>query len=283
MTIIGSGSIGIEFSYFYNSIGTKITIIEPGENILPKQDKDVSSYIEKHLKEKNIEIYKKSKIIRIEKKKECEIIIKNEEKYEKIKSEIIFLAISKKSNIENIGIENIGIKVKNDKIITNEFYETNIKGIYAIGDIINTPSLDHVASAEGIICVEKISGINVEKIDYDNIPSCIYYNPEISSIGKTEKELKKKKYKTGKFYFRNSENSIISGEKEGFIKIIFDIKSNEIIGAHMIGNNVIEIISEITIAKKVKLTIDDIIKIIHPHPTISESITEVSKIINKKK
>ena len=277
LCIVGSGAIGIEFAYFYNSMGTNVTLIEFKDRIAPLEDEDISSQLEKSFKKMGINIMTNSEVIGIDNSGKNPILnIKNEEKEVKLDSEIVLSAIGVKSNIENLGLEEVGIATDNDKILVNDFYETNIPGYYAIGDITKGQALAHVASAEGILCVEKISGMQVEAINYNNIPGCTYCHPEIASVGFTEKQATEKGFeiKVGKFPFSASGKAKASGSSNGFVKVIFDAKYGEWLGCHMIGNGVTEMISEAVVGRKLETTGHEILKSVHPHPTMSEAIME---------
>ena len=277
MIIIGSGAIGIEFAYFYNAIGTDVTIIEYQKNILPIEDEDISKQLERNFKKNGIKVFTNSEVISIEKKaKNVSAKFKTEKQEETLTADIIISATGIKSNIENIGLEDIGIAVDNDKILVNDFYETNIPGYYAIGDITKGPALAHVASAEGILCVEKIAGHNVQKLNYDNIPGCTYCSPEVASVGMTEKQAKESGYDIliGKFPFSASGKAKASGNSEGFVKVIFDKKYGEWLGCHMIGEGVTDMIAEAVLGRKLETTGYEILKTVHPHPTMSEAVME---------
>ena len=277
ITIVGSGAIGIEFAYFYNSIGTKVNIVEYMPNIVPLEDEDVSKELEKSFKKKGINILTSSEVISVKKTKNKVIAtIKKNDEETNLESEILLSAVGIKSNIENIGLEDVGIAVDNDKIIVDKYYNTNIPGYYAIGDVVSGPALAHVASAEGILCVEKIAGHNVSPINYGNIPGCTYCSPEISSVGLTEKQAIEKGYKikVGKFPFSASGKASASGTKEGFVKVIFDEKYGEWLGCHMIGAGVTDMIAEAVLGRKLETTGTEVLKAIHPHPTMSEAVME---------
>ena len=277
ITIVGSGAIGIEFAYFYNSIGTNVNIVEYMPNIVPLEDEDVSKELAKSFKKKGINILTSSEVISVKKTKNKVIAtIKKDDEETNLESEILLSAVGIKSNIENIGLEDVGIAVDNDKIIVDKYYNTNIPGYYAIGDIVSGPALAHVASAEGILCVEKIAGHNVSPINYGNIPGCTYCSPEISSVGLTEKQAIEKGYKikVGKFPFSASGKASASGTKEGFVKVIFDEKYGEWLGCHMIGAGVTDMIAEAVLGRKLETTGTEVLKAIHPHPTMSEAVME---------
>ena len=277
MIIVGSGAIGIEFAYFYNSMGTKVTLVEYEKNIAPIEDKDISKELSKILKKSGINILNSSKVV--DSKligDKVEVTIESNNKKSTINGDVVLSAVGIKSNIENIGLEEIGIEVENDKIKVDEFYSTNIENIYAIGDIVDGPALAHVASAEGITCIEKIKGLNPNPIDYNNIPGCTYCKPEVASVGYTEEKAIAKGYdiKVGKFPFSASGKAQASGQPNGFVKVIFDSKYGEWLGCHMIGSNVTEMISEAVVGRKLETTGHEILKAIHPHPTLSEAVME---------
>lgn len=277
ITIVGSGAIGIEFAYFYNSIGTNVNIVEYMPNIVPLEDEDVSKELAKSFKKKGINILTSSEVISVKKTKNKVIAtIKKNDEETNLESEILLSAVGIKSNIENIGLEDVGIAIDNDKIIVDKYYNTNIPGYYAIGDVVSGPALAHVASAEGILCVEKIAGHNVSPINYGNIPGCTYCSPEISSVGLTEKQAVEKGYKikVGKFPFSASGKASASGTKEGFVKVIFDEKYGEWLGCHMIGAGVTDMIAEAVLGRKLETTGTEVLKAIHPHPTMSEAVME---------
>ena len=277
ITIVGSGAIGIEFAYFYNSLGTDVTVVEYLPNIVPLEDTDISKELEKSFKKKGIKIMTSSEVLSVEKTKNKVIaLVKNNGEEIKIESEILLSAVGIKSNIENIGLEEVGIAIDKDKILVDKYYSTNIPGYYAIGDVVAGPALAHVASAEGILCVEKIAGHNVTPIDYGNIPGCTYCSPEISSVGLTEKQAIEKGYKikVGKFPFSASGKASASGTKEGFVKVIFDEKYGEWLGCHMIGAGVTDMIAEAVLGRKLETTGTEVLKAIHPHPTMSEAVME---------
>ena len=279
MIIVGSGAIGVEFAYFYNAMGTEVTLVEYLPNIVPNEDKDVSKELEKNLKKKGVKILKESSIDKIdEKNKQLSATIKTKNGQEKVGADIILSAVGITPNIENIGLEGLKIATESGRILVDSYYQTNVPGYYAIGDVVPGPALAHVASAEGIICVEKIAGHNPEPIDYNNIPGCTYCSPEIASVGFTEEKAKEKGYelKVGKFPFSASGKASAAGHKEGFVKIIYDAKYGELLGAHMIGYNVTEMIAEIVAAKKLETTGYEILKSVHPHPTMSEAVMEAT-------
>ena len=278
ITIVGSGAIGIEFAFFYNSMGTNVTVIEYQDRIVPVEDKEISKELEKILKKKGINIITSSEVKEAKiNESGVEVIIKSSSgEISNINSEIVLSAVGIKTNIENIGLEEIGIKIEADKILVDEFYKTNIKGYYAIGDVVKGQSLAHVASAEGILCVEKISGLEVSPLDYDNVPGCTYCSPEIASVGLTEEKALEKGYeiKVGKFPFSASGKAQASGKSDGFVKVIFDSKYGEWLGCHMIGDGVTDMIAEAVLGRKLETTGHEVLKTIHPHPTMSEAVME---------
>jgi dihydrolipoamide dehydrogenase len=279
LLVIGSGAIGSEFSYFYNTIGTQITLVEVLPEIIPNEDIEVSRQLARSFKKNGIKIYTDSSVEEVNTSGTlCQVKIKTAKGEETVEVEQVLSSVGIKSNIEDLGLEELGIEIEKDKIPTNAYYETSVKGIYAIGDIVKGPALAHVASAEGIICVEKISGMEPETLDYNNIPSCTYTQPEVASLGYTEDAAKEAGYdiKVGKFPFSASGKASAAGHNEGFVKLIFDAKYGECLGAHMIGNGVTEMIAEIVVARKLESTAHEIMKSVHPHPTMSEAIMEAT-------
>lgn len=279
MVIVGSGAIGSEFAYFYNSIGTKVTLVEFLPNIVPVEDEEVSKQLERSYKKSGIKVMKSSEVTNVDTSGEgCIVTIKTAKGEEQIECDIVLSAIGVSTNIEGIGLEDVGVATDKGKVIVDDYYKSNIPGIYAIGDIVKGQALAHVASAEGIICVEKIAGENPEPLDYNNIPGCTYSSPEIASVGYTEKAAKEAGYdiKVGKFPFSASGKASAAGAKEGFVKVIFDAKYGEWLGAHMIGANVTEMIAEVVVARKLETTGHEIVKSVHPHPTMSEAIMEAA-------
>lgn len=281
MVIVGSGAIGVEFAYFYNAMGTEVTIVEYMDRIMPREDKDVSREVTKAFKKKGIKIITKSAVQSVDTNNaNCKVkIAANKDGAETIiECDKVLSAVGVSPNTENIGLEEVGIKTDKGLIVVDDYYKTNIEGYYAIGDILPTQALAHVASAEGIICVEKIAGQNPEPLDYGNIPGCTYCIPEVASIGMTEQEAKDAGYelKVGKFPFSASGKASAAGAKEGFVKVIYDAKYGEWLGAHMVGYNVTELIAEVVVARKLETTGHEILKAVHPHPTISEAIMEAT-------
>ena len=277
MVIVGSGAIGVEFAYFYNSIGTDVTVVEYLPNIVPVEDIDVSKQLQRSFKKSGIKVMTNSSVEKVDTSSEgCLVNIKTKNGVENIKCDIVLSAVGIVSNIEDIGLEEVGIKTENGKILVDDYYKTNIDGYYAIGDLLPNQALAHVASAEGITCVEKIAGHNPDKINYENIPGCTYCSPEIASVGLTEAAAKDAGYdvKVGKFPFSASGKASAAGHKDGFVKVIFDAKYGEWLGCHMIGYNVTEMIAEAVVARKLETTGHEILKSVHPHPTMSEAVME---------
>ena len=277
MIVVGSGAIGVEFAYFYNSMGTDVTIVEYLPGIVPVEDEDISKQLERSFKKSGIKIMTSAEVTSVDTSgKGVKATVKTKKGEEVLEADIILSAVGIKTNIENIGLEDVGIVVDKDKIIVNDFYQTNIPGYYAIGDVTPGQALAHVASAEGILCVEKLAGLHVEAIDYGNIPGCTYCSPEIASVGLTEKQAKDKgiDIKVGKFPFSASGKASASGTKEGFVKVIFDAKYGEWLGCHMIGAGVTDMIAEAVLGRKLETTGHEVLKTIHPHPTMSEAVME---------
>ncbi len=279
IVVVGSGAIGVEFAYFYNTIGTKVTIVEFMDRIVPVEDEEISKQLEKSLKKAGINILTKSEVTGVDTKGDVsKVKIKTAKGEEVIEAEIVLSAVGITPNIENIGLEEVGVKIDKGRVLVDDYYKTNIDGVYAIGDIVKGQALAHVASAEAITCVEKIKGMHVDPIDYTNIPGCTYCSPEIASVGYTEKAAKDAGYevKVGKFPFSASGKASAAGAKDGFVKVIFDAKYGEFLGAHLIGANVTEMIAEVVVARKLETTGHEIIKSVHPHPTMSEAIMEAA-------
>jgi dihydrolipoamide dehydrogenase len=282
MVVVGAGAIGTEFAYFYSSIGTEVTVVEFMEQgLVPREDADVSKEMNKIYKKKGINILGNTSVESVDTKgRGCTVTVKNRKtgKTEEIKCDVVLSAAGVAPNTENIGLEALGIKTDRGLIQVDEFYRTNVAGIYAIGDVTPGAALAHVASAEGIICVEKIAGENPQPMDYNNIPACTYCVPEVASVGYTEQAAKDAGYeiKVGKFPFSASGKASAAGAKEGFVKVIFDAKYGEFLGAHMVGMNVTEMIAEVVAARKLETTGHEIIKTVHPHPTMSEAVMEAA-------
>ncbi|KAA3436678.1 dihydrolipoyl dehydrogenase [Rufibacter hautae] len=279
MVVVGSGAIGIEFAYFYNAMGTEVTVVEYLPNIVPVEDEEVSKTLEKSFKKAGVNIMTNSEVLSVDTSGEgCVVKIKTAKGEETIEADIVLSAVGIQTNLENLGLEELGVAVERGRVVTDDFYRTNVPGVYAIGDIVKGPALAHVASAEGIICVEAITGHNPEPLDYKNIPGCTYCIPEIASVGYTEKECRElgREIKVGKFPFSASGKASASGAKDGFVKVIFDAKYGEFLGAHMIGAGVTDMIAEIVVARKLETTGHEIIKSVHPHPTMSEAVMEAA-------
>jgi len=277
MIVVGSGAIGVEFAHFYNAMGTDVTIVEYLPNLVPLEDEDVSKQFGRSFKKAGIKVMTNATVESVDiTGKKIKATVKTKKGEEVLEADIVLSAVGIKSNIENIGLEEVGIMVDRDKIIVNDWYQTNIPGYYAIGDVVPGPALAHVASAEGITCVEKIKGMHVEAIDYGNIPGCTYATPEIASVGYTEKQALEEGYdiKVGKFPFSASGKASAAGTKDGFVKVIFDAKYGEWLGCHMIGAGVTDMIAEAVLGRKLETTGHEVLKTIHPHPTMSEAVME---------
>ena len=277
MIVVGSGAIGVEFAHFYNAMGTEVTIVEFMPNVVPVEDEDISKQFERSLKKAGINVMTNSSVERIDTSGNgVKAFVKTAKGEEVLEADILLSAVGIKTNIENIGLEETGIATDRDKILVNAYYQTNVPGYYAIGDVTPGQALAHVASAEGILCVEKIAGLHVEPLDYGNIPGCTYATPEISSVGMTEKQAKEKGYeiKVGKFPFSASGKAKAAGTPDGFVKVIFDAKYGEWLGCHMIGAGVTDMIAEAVVARKLETTGHEILKAVHPHPTMSEAVME---------
>ncbi len=279
MVVVGSGAIGVEFAYFYHSIGTEVTIVEFMPNIVPVEDEEVSKQLARTFKKSGINIMLESEVTNVDTSgKGCKVSVKTKKGEETLECDVVLSAVGVSTNLEGIGLEDIGVATDRGKVLVDDYYKTNIKGIYAIGDIVHGPALAHVASAEGIICVEKIAGHHPEPLNYNNIPGCTYCFPEVASVGYTEKAAKEAGYdiKVGKFPFSASGKAKASGHSDGFVKVIFDAKYGEWLGCHMIGANVTEMIAEAVAARKLETTGMDIVKTVHPHPTMSEAVMEAA-------
>tara|TARA_Y100000588_G_scaffold301953_1_gene324052 strand:+ start:1076 stop:2488 length:1413 start_codon:yes stop_codon:yes gene_type:complete len=277
MIVVGSGAIGCEFGSFYNAMGTEVTIVEYMPNIVPVEDEEVSKQFERSLKKAGINIMTGSSVESVDTSGDGVVAtVKTKKGEEKLEADIVLSAVGIKTNIEGIGLEDVGIITDKDKVIVNDWYQTNMPGYYAIGDVTPGPALAHVASAEGIICVEKLAGMHVEKLDYGNIPGCTYASPEIASVGMTEKQAKEAGYelKIGKFPFSASGKASAAGNKDGFVKVIFDAKYGEWLGCHMIGAGVTDMIAEAVLGRKLETTGHEVLKAVHPHPTMSEAVME---------
>ena len=277
LIVVGSGAIGIEFAHFYNAMGTEVTVVEFQDRIVPVEDEEVSKQLERSFKKAGITIMTTAEVTHVDTKgKGVTATIKTAKGEETLKADVVLSAVGIKTNIENIGLQDVGIAVDRDKILVNDFYQTNLPGYFAIGDVTSGQALAHVASAEGILCVEKIAGHNVEPLDYGNIPGCTYSYPEIASVGMTEAQAKEKGYelKVGKFPFSASGKAQASGTTDGFVKVIFDAKYGEWLGCHMIGAGVTDMIAEAVLGRKLETTGHEVLKAVHPHPTMSEAMME---------
>ncbi len=279
MVVVGSGAIGSEFAYFYQSIGTKVTLVEFMPTAVPNEDVDVAKQLERSFKKMKMKVMTSSSVEKVDTSGDkCKVTIKTKKGEEVVEADIVLSAVGITPNTEGIGLEELNIATENGRVKVDEFYKTNVDGIYAIGDIVAGPALAHVASAEGIVCIEKIAGLNPDPIDYGNIPGCTYTIPEISSVGMTEAKAKEAGYdvKVGKFPYSASGKASAAGQKDGFVKLVFDAKYGELLGAHMIGGNVTEMIAELVVAKKLEITGHELLKTIHPHPTMSEAVMEAA-------
>ena len=279
MVVVGSGAIGVEFAYFYSAIGTEVTIVEFLDRIVPNEDEEVSKALERIYTKAGIKVMTSSEVTAVDTKgKGCKVTVKTKDGEETINCDVVLSAVGVVSNVENCGLDDVGILVDKGKIKVDEFYKTNMPGYYAIGDVVTGPALAYVASAEGIICVEKIAAHTPDALDYNNLPGCTYCSPEIASVGYTEEAAKEAGYelKVGKFPFSASGKAAAAGAKDGFVKLIFDAKYGELLGAHMIGFNVTELIAEIVAVRKLETTGHELIKTVHPHPTMSEAVMEAA-------
>jgi len=279
MVIVGSGAIGVEFAYVYHAMGTKVTVVEYLPRIVPNEDEEVSKALEQTFKKKGIEILTGTEVKSVDTKgKGCKVTYADAKGEHTMECDVVLSAVGVTTNIENIGLESVGIAVDKGRVVVDDFYRTNIPGYYAIGDIVKGQALAHVASAEGIICVEAIAGHHPQALDYNNIPGCTYCSPEIASVGYTEKAAKEAGFevKVGKFPFSASGKASAAGAKDGFVKVIYDAKYGELLGAHMIGANVTEMIAEIVAARKLETTGMELLKAVHPHPTMSEAVMEAT-------
>ncbi len=279
MLIVGSGAIGSEFANFYHTMGTKVTLVEFMKTLVPNEDEEVGKTLARAFKKDKMSVMVESAVEKVDTSGDkCKVTVKTKKGTEEIEVDVVLSAVGVTPNIENIGLETVGVELENGKVKVDEYYRTNIEGVYAIGDIVHGQALAHVASAEGITCVEAINGMQPTTIDYGNIPGCTYTTPEIASVGMTEKKAKEAGYeiKVGKFPFSASGKASAAGAKDGFVKLIFDAKYGEILGAHMIGANVTEMIAEIVAARKLEATGHELIKTVHPHPTMSEAVMEAA-------
>ena len=283
MAVIGSGAIGSEFAYFYRSLGVEVYLIEYLDNIVPLEDEEVSAQLSRSFRKMGMKVMVSAQVKSVDTTEEfCKLVVQTKKGEEIIEAERVLSAVGVVANIENIGLEELGIVVEKRKIKVDEFYSTNITGVYAIGDVIDTPALAHISSAEAICCVEKIAGLDPKPLNYNNFPGCTYTSPEIGSVGMTEKTVKERgiKYKVGKFPFTASGKAAAAGEKDGFVKLIVDSQTDEILGAHLIGANVTEMVSGLVVARNLGVKAKDIIHSIHPHPTMSEAIMEAAAAVH---
>jgi dihydrolipoamide dehydrogenase len=281
MLVVGSGAIGSEFAYFYNSMGTKITLVEFLPRIVPVEDEDISKELEKQFKKQGIEVLTNSEVLSVDTNGDgINAKVKTPNGEINLKADIVLSAVGVVANIEGVGLEELGIKTEKGKIVVDANQQTNIPGIYAIGDCTPNQALAHKASKEGINAAEHLAGHKPEPIDYNNVPGCTYCSPEIASVGFTEKAAKDAGYeiKVGKFPFMASGKASASGALEGFVKVIYDAKYGEFLGCHMIGNNVTEMIAEVVVARKLETTAHEILNAIHPHPTMSEALKEATAV-----
>ena len=277
LIVVGSGAIGVEFAYFYNAMGTEVTLVEYMPKIIPAEDDEISKLMERSFTKSGIKVMTSAEVTKVNTSgKGVKVNIKTKDGEEEISADIVLSAVGIKTNIENIGLEELGIATDRDKILVDDFYQTNVQGYYAIGDVTSGQALAHVASAEGILCIEKIAGHHVEPIDYNNIPGCTYCFPEVASVGYTEQQAKEKGYeiKVGKFPFTASGKAQAGGHTDGFVKVIFDAKYGELLGCHMIGVGVTDMIAEAVVGRKLETTGHEILKAVHPHPTMSEAVME---------
>ena len=279
MVVVGSGAIGSEFAYFYHSIGTKVTLVEYMPNIVPLEDEDASKNLARAFKKMKMKVMTNSSVTKVDTSGEkCQVYIETKKGEEVVEADVVLSAVGVETNLEGLGLEELGIATERGKIIVDDYYKTNIEGVYAIGDIVHGPALAHVASREGIICVEKIAGHQPDLMDYDNIPACTYTTPEVASVGMTEAQALEAGYelKVGKFPFKASGKATAGGNNDGFVKLIFDAKTDLLLGGSMVGDNVTEMISELVVIRKMKMTGPEIISAVHPHPTMSEAVMEAA-------
>lgn len=277
MVVVGSGAIGSEFAHFYQSMGTQVTLVEFMPSIVPNEDKEVSSTLQRAFKKSGMKIYTSTSVESVDTSGDkCKVSIKGKKGEDIIETDIVLSAVGVSTNVENLGLEEVGVKTERSKVIVDDFYKTNIEGVYAIGDIVHGPALAHVSSKEAIICIEAIHGLNPKPLSYNNIPGCTYTTPEIASVGLTEEKAKEAEldFKVGKFMYMASGKASASGNRDGFVKVIIDSKTDELIGCHMIGDNVTEMIAEAVVARENNITAHHIIDGVHPHPTMSEAMME---------
>jgi dihydrolipoamide dehydrogenase len=279
LIVAGSGAIGMEFAYFYHTMGTEVTVVEFLDRILPREDEEVSTFMERTYKKKGIQILTSTEVTAVDTSGPGVVAtVKGKNGEQKLEADVMLSAVGVETNLEDLGLGNLGVKTDKGKVLVDEFYRTNVPGIYAIGDITAGPALAHMASHEALVCIEKIAGHDVEPIDYGNVPSCTYCQPEVASVGLTEAEARKQGYeiKVGKFPFTASGKATASGKRDGFVKVVFDAKYGEFLGAHMVGAGVTDMIAEVVVARKLETTGHEIIRAIHPHPTMSEAVMEAA-------
>jgi dihydrolipoamide dehydrogenase len=279
MVVVGSGAIGSEFAYFYQSIGTKVTLVEFLPNIIPLEDEEASKNLARAFKKMKMKVMTSSAVKSVDTSGDnCVVTIETKKGEVNVEADIVLSAVGVTTNLENLGLDDAGVKYENGKIEVDEYYRTNVEGIYAIGDIVHGPALAHVASREGIVCVEKIAGHSPETVDYGNIPACTYTTPEVASVGMNEAAALEKGYelRIGKFPFKASGKAAAGGNNDGFVKLIIDAKTDDILGCSMVGDNVTEMISEIVAARKAGMKGYDLISAVHPHPTMSEAVMEAA-------
>lgn len=281
IAVIGSGAIGSEFAFLFAQLGVKVTIVEYLPNLMPLEDEEVSKTMERAFRKMRATVYTGTtvKAARVNNEGRCEVDIEGKKGAETLVADMVLAAVGIKTNTENIGLEKVGIELERDKIKVNEHYQTAVEGIYAIGDLIPTPALAHVASAEAIHCVDAICGRSPQPIDYSTIPSCVYTSPEVASVGLTEKQAAEKgiELKVGRFQFTASGKAAAAGERDGFVKLLFDAATDKLIGAHFVGMNVTEMIAEPTVAKALGATAEVLAHTIHPHPTMNEAVMEAAE------
>ena len=277
MVVVGSGAIGSEFAYFYHSIGTKVTLVEYLPNIIPLEDEDASKNLGRAFKKMKMKVMTKASVREVDTSGDkCKVYIDTKKGEEIVEADVVLSAVGVETNLENLGLEELNINMEKGKVLVDDVYKTNVDGIYAIGDIVHGPALAHVASREGIICVEKIAGHNPDLMEYDNIPACTYTTPEVASVGMTEEQATEQGFelKIGKFSFKASGKATAGGNTDGFVKVIFDTKTDLLLGSSMVGDNVTEMISEMVVIRKMKMTGPEIISTVHPHPSMSEAVME---------
>ena len=277
MVVVGSGAIGSEFAHFYNSIGTKVTLVEYMPNIVPVEDVDASKALQRSFKKAKMKVMTSASVTEVDTSGDkCIVSIETKKGIQQVEADIVLSAVGVETNLEGLGLDTLGVDNERGKIIVNDYYKTNIDGLYAIGDIVHGPALAHVASREGIICVERLAEHLVEPMDYDNIPGCTYTSPEVASVGLTEAQAEEQGYemKIGKFPFKASGKATAGGNTDGLVKVIFDAKTDEWLGCSMVGDNVTEMIAEVVVARRMKVKAQDIISAVHPHPTMSEAVME---------